>query len=96
MNNEYLQTKIHNQLQADESHVIVKNNRYYYVLTFSDSIGFDWLEAQVRKVAAKVQVDIELYELEPSFDGYFTVVIREVDRRESIDNRQNSLTDYGR
>lgn len=94
MDSKYIQTKIHNQLQADESSKFVKNNRYYYRLSFTNTIGFDWLTAQVGKVAGKLQIDIELYEIEPSFDGFFSIVVREVDRRAKIDEKQNSLMDY--
>lgn len=89
-----VQTKLHNQTEADESEVFVKNSRYYYRLFFTKKIGWDWIYSQVCKVSAKIEESVELYEIEPSGDGLFSIIVREVGRRPNIDDSQGSLFDY--
>jgi len=89
-----VQTKLHNQTQADGSSKYVENSRYLYHLEFSEPIGWDWLQAQVQKASAKVSVDLELWKLSPSSAKRFAVIVREVDRRKNIDANQGDLFDY--
>jgi len=88
-----VQTKLHNQVQANESSKRVEDSRYLYNVTFRELIGWDWLYAQVNKVSAKLDVDLELWKVGPAVDG-FTVIVREVDRRPNIDDGQGDLFDY--
>ncbi|AGM11481.1 hypothetical protein M199_gp185 [Halogranum tailed virus 1] len=89
-----VQTKLHNQVQAGYSKKSVEDSRYLYHMFFYEDIGWDWLYTQVRKVSSKLDVDLETWKIEPLLDDGFVVVIREVDRRANIDDKQGDLFDY--
>lgn len=90
-----IQTKLHNQCQADGSAYSIKNNRYLYHLRFDDEIGFDWLKTQVGKVSSGVDVTVEPYELSGGcHTGQFELTVREVERRPNIDNEQAGLDSF--
>jgi len=89
-----IRAKLVNRTNADCSEQEVKNNRYHYFLRFEQSIGWDWLEAQVSKAQAETETSLELWELHPSGVSDFEVEVREVARREGIDENQNSLDEF--
>lgn len=89
-----VQTKLHNQVQANHSKKEVEDSRYLYQLWFDESIGWDWLYTQVSKVSSKLEVDLELWKIDPLLDYGFVVIVREVDRRPGIDDSQGDLFDY--
>lgn len=92
--NEFVQKKLVNRTNAASIVTEAKNNRYHYILDFGQSIGWDWLYAQVQKANAEMNVDIELWEIHPSESPHFSVEVREVDRRAGIDDSQQGLTDF--
>lgn len=91
---QFIRAKLVNRTNADCSEQEVKNNRYHYSLRFEQSIGWDWLEAQVSKAEAEIETSLELWEIHPSGVADFEVEVREVARREGIDDNQNSLNDF--
>jgi len=72
----------------------VKNCRYHYFLRFEQSIGWDWLYGQVKKSQRELDVNLELWEIHPSGVSDFEVEVREVERREGIDDNQRGLSDF--
>lgn len=85
-----------NRTNADCSREKVKNNRFHYFLKFEQSIGWDWLYGQVNKASNDTDTDLELWEIHPSGLNDFEVEVREVERREGIDNSQRGLSDFER
>lgn len=91
---EFIRATLANRTNADCSEQQVKNNRYHFFLRFEKSIGWDWIKAQVGKCCAKLDRDVELYEIHPSGVGDFEIEVREVQRREDIDDSQRGLSDF--
>lgn len=91
---QFVRATLDNRTNADCSEQEVKNNRYHYFLRFEQSIGWDWLYGQVQKAESEVGLDLELWEIHPSGVGSFEVEVREVARREGIDDNQRGLTDF--
>lgn len=91
---QFIRAKLVNRTNADCSTQEVKNNRYHYRLRFEQSIGWDWLETQVSKAESETATSLELWELHPSGVSDFEVEVREVARREGIDENQNSLDEF--
>jgi hypothetical protein len=91
---QFIRAKLVNRTNADCSSVEAKNNRWHYRLRFEQSIGWDWLEAQILKAQRETETALELWELHPSGVSDFEVEVREVERREGIDDNQNSLDDF--
>lgn len=85
-----------NITNADCSKHEAKNNRYHYYLKFEQSIGFDWLSTQITKVNNEVDPRLEMWEIHPSGLNDFEVELREVARREGIDDGQIGLDEFGR
>jgi hypothetical protein len=90
----FIRAKLVNRTNADCSEEEVKNNRYHYLLRFEQSIGWDWLHGQVYKAAQDLDVELELWEIHPSGVNDFEVEVREVNRRENIDDEQHGLDDF--
>jgi hypothetical protein len=90
---QHIQTRLHNQTEADDSEIFVDHSRYHYRLLFEKNVGWDWLTSQVYKVDARVDVDVELYKIAPAGTA-FAAIVREVDRRANIDDSQESLFDF--
>jgi hypothetical protein len=91
---EFIQAKLENRLTADCSSKEVKNNRYHYSLRFDENIGWDWTSAQVDKCSAEIGVSLELWKVRPSGVGDFEIEVREVARREGIDDSQAGLDSF--
>lgn len=90
---EFIQTKLTNLTNAMTSEVEAKNNRYHYSLYFDERLGWDWVEAQVEKVSAEVEVVLEPYKIGPA-NSFMEVEVREVGRREGIDSNQQGLDSF--
>lgn len=91
---QFIRATLSNRTNADCSDQKVKNNRYHYFLRFEQSIGWDWLYGQVKKSQRELDVSLELWEIHPSGVNDFEVEVREVDRREGIDDNQRGLSDF--
>jgi hypothetical protein len=62
---------------------------------FDESIGWDWIVAQVQKVSAELNCVLELYKIYPySEQEAFIVEVRELTRREGIDSNQHGLSSF--
>lgn len=91
---EFIRATLVNRTNADCSEREVKNNRIHYHLKFEQSIGWDWLQGQVVKVQSDTDTKLELWEINPSGFNDFEVEVREIARREGIDENQNSLDEF--
>lgn len=91
---QFIRARLVNRTTADCSEQTVKNNRYHYLLRFEQDIGWDWLESQVSKAESDTETSLELWKVRPSGVKDFEVEVREVARREGIDEGQNSLDDF--
>lgn len=91
---EFIRATLVNRTTADCSTTIVKNNRYHYLLKFNGDIGWDWIKQQVDKASREVDVQLEMWEICPSGMNAFEIEVREVQRREGIDNSQTGLTQF--
>lgn len=89
----YIETKLSIQTNSADSEHYVSNNRYYYRLLFKESIGWDWLDKQVSKVAGKTETSLEPYKLDTG-EGGFVCIVRELERREHIDDQQHGLGEF--
>lgn len=94
VSSEFIRATLVNRTNADCSEQEVKNNRYHYHLRFEQSIGWDWLETQVSKAQSETETALELWEVHPSGVQDFEVEVRELERREGIDENQNSLDEF--
>jgi hypothetical protein len=70
-----------------------KNNRFHYRLIFDENIGWDWFEKQVSKVQVELGVKIEPYKMEPA-NSFMALEVRELERREGIDESQSDLAEF--
>jgi hypothetical protein len=91
---QFIRATLVNRTNADCSFKEVKNNRFHYLLRFEKSIGFDWLKKQVQKAQGELDVQLELWEIHPSGVDDFEIEVREVERREGIDDNQCGLTEF--
>lgn len=92
---QFIRSKLVARTNADCSSSDVVNNRYHYYLRFDDvTIGWDWLDTQISKAQADTDMNLELYKIRPSGVQSFEVEVREVERREGIDDSQNHLSDF--
>jgi len=88
---EYIQSKVSSRLNANNSRVEAKNNRYHYYFTFDESIGWTWVYSQVMEADAELKTDIELWEIHfPDSE----LEVREVNRRANIDPSQHGLSEF--
>jgi hypothetical protein len=90
----FVRSKLVNYTEADCSDENVENNRVHYRLRFTTEIGFSWLQSQVSKLNHKLDVTLELWEIHPSGVNDFEVDVREIERREGIDDSQHGLDDF--
>lgn len=92
---EVVRAKLSARTEADCSEQEVKNNKMRYSLKFEDNIGWDWLYQQVEKTSEDVDIDMELWEIKPSGVHAFEVEVRELVRREGVnDDDQHGLGDF--
>lgn len=91
---EHIRAVLVNLTNADCSDHEAKNNRYHYFLKFEQSIGCDWIDKQIQKVNADIEPRVEKWEIHPSGVNNFEIEIREVRRREGIDDSQHDLTEF--
>lgn len=92
---EFIRAKLVNRTNADCSSQEVKNSRYHYSLRFEESIGWDWLYQQIDKTSFEMDASLELWKIRPSGVADFEVEVREIDRREGIDDSQAGLDSFG-
>jgi hypothetical protein len=71
-----------------------KNNRFHYRLIFDENIGWDWFEKQVTKVQGELGVKIEPYKMKPVPASLMALEVRELERREGIDESQSDLAEF--
>lgn len=90
---DYIQTTLVNLTNAMTASSEAKNNRWHYRLVFDEIIGWDWIEEQIKKASENVEPTLEPYKLGPA-QSFIVVEVREVERREGIDNDQNSLDKF--
>lgn len=90
----FIKTKLVNYTEAAWCQVEVKNNRYYYKLAFSNSIGWDWVKEQIYKASSTFDVAVEPYEILPESGPVTCILVREVGHRPDIDDSQHSLRDF--
>lgn len=91
---EYIEARLVALTNAVTASHDAKNNRFHYLLHFSDDIGFDWLETQVGKAASDAERGLELYKVRPIHPG-IAVEVRETERRETnIDDAQHGLEEF--
>lgn len=92
---EFILSKLVSRTNADDATHNIKNNRYHYILEFKESIGWDWLYLQIMKLNNSLETELEMWEIHPYHGhrrvGYFSVELREVQRREKIDVSQRGL-----
>jgi hypothetical protein len=93
---DFIESKLSIQTNAVASERTVKNNRLYYRLVFDENLGWDWLVAQVDKVSAQATCVLEVYKFGPVEDavGVMVVEVRELQRREGIDDGQRGLDSF--
>lgn len=91
---QFIRAKLVSRTNADCSEQEVKNNRWHYFLKFEQSIGWEWLYSQVRKTSNEIETPLELWEIHPSGVNDFEVEVREVERREGIDDSQRGLDSF--
>lgn len=91
---QFVRSKLVNYTEADCSQEEVKNNRVHYHLRFENSIGWTWLYSQVQKLNAELSVNIEIWKIRPSGMQDFEIDVREIERRENIDDNQSGLRDF--
>jgi hypothetical protein len=91
---EFIESRLVNWTNSADSSKQVKNNRYHYMLSFREDIGWEWLYTQVDKCSADVGKSLEIWKIRPGDSASFVLEVREVGRREGIDDKQNSLHDF--
>jgi len=90
----FIKTKLVNYTEASWCEVRVKNNRYYYTLAFTDSIGWDWVKRQIYKASDEFDIAVEPYEILPESDSVMCISVREMKHRPNIDDNQHQLRDF--
>lgn len=91
---EFVRANLVNYTNADCSEVEAKNNRFHYSLKFEQDIGWDWVYSQIKKCSAEIDVSLEPYKIRPSGMHAFEIEVREVERREGIDDDQRGLSEF--
>lgn len=90
-----IRKRLETRCEAKNSSKEVKNNKYHYHLEFTESIGWDWIQGQIGKMASDEDIRLELWEINPLIGGGFDIEVRELVRREGInDDNQHSLTKF--
>lgn len=93
VDSEFIESRLVNRTNAMLSDTEAKNNRWHYRLIFDENIRADWFEQQVEKVARETGRSLEPYKFGPA-NSFIVAEVREVERREGIDEGQNSLNDF--
>lgn len=91
---QFIRAQLVSRTNADCSDKEAKNNRWHYHLRFDQSIGWDWIEDQVAKCSAEMDVNLEMWEIHPSGVSDFELEVREIQRREGIDKSQKGLDSF--
>lgn len=91
---QFVRAKLVNRTNSSCSSKEAKNNRWHYSLRFDEDIGWDWLQHQINKCSAELDVTLELWKIKPSGVSDFEVEVREIDRREGIDESQKGLDSF--
>lgn len=91
---QFIRSKLVNYTEADCSHEEIDNSRVHYHLKFEKSIGWSWTYSQVSKLSNELNVNLELWKIRPSGVSDFEVDVREIERRENIDDNQSGLADF--
>lgn len=91
---QFVRAKLVSRTNADCSDQEAKNNRYHYTLKFEQSIGWDWLYHEISKCSGELDVTLEPWKINPSGVADFEIEVREVERREGIDDAQIGLDSF--
>lgn len=91
---QFVRSKLVNYTEADCSDQSVENNRAHYHLKFENDIGWSWVQGQVAKLSAELEVNLELWKIRPSGMHAFELDVREIERRERIDTSQRGLSEF--
>lgn len=92
---EVIRARLSTRLEADCSKHEVKDNKIHYYLKFENDIGWDWAREQVSKTASDEDVELELWKVRPSGMHNFEIEVRELVRRENVnDDDQHALADF--
>lgn len=91
---QFIRSNLVNYTNADCSKDEVKNNRIHYYLKFEQDVGWDWIYSQIKKCARDIDVQLEPYKIRPSGVSSFEVEVREVQRREGVDDDQHDLSSF--
>lgn len=91
---QFIRAKLVNYTEAVCSEEHIENNRVHYYLRFETDIGWTWLQSQVCKLNKELGIDLEIWKIHPSGVNDFEIDVREIERREGIDEDQHGLTDF--
>lgn len=92
---EVVRAKLSTRTEADCSDHDIENNKIHYYLKFETDIGWDWLYSQVSKTSNDVDIELELWKIKPSGVHAFEVEVRELIRRENVnDEEQHGLSEF--
>lgn len=91
---EFIRSTLVSRTNADCSSQEVKNNRYHFYLKFEEDIGWSWIQQQVGNASAELETNLELYKIRPSGVASFEVEVRELQRREGIDDSQRDFSSF--
>lgn len=81
---EYCQKKFMLRTNANDArHTITGNDRVIYYLLFRENVGWDWVQSQIHFAADRLGIDIQMWKLYSSDDG-FEISVKEVEKR-SVD-----------
>jgi hypothetical protein len=90
-----VRARLETRSEADCSKYEVKDNKIHYHLKFEQEIGWDWLTEQVRKTQEDEEIELELWKINTSGVCAFEVEVRELVRREGVnDDDQHALKDF--
>lgn len=94
---DFIESKLSVETEAMTSDRKVNNNRYHYMMFFDEVVTWDWFAAQVDKVSAEVECVLEVYSMEAvstPVSSLLIVEVREVQRRDDIDDGQCELSSF--
>lgn len=95
MSPQVIQARLETRTEADCSKQEVKNNKIHYHLKFENSVGWDWVKGQVQKTQEDEGIELELWKINTSGVCAFEIEVRELVRREGInDDNQHALKDF--
>lgn len=92
---EFIEGRLADRMNAETADREAKHSRWHYRLLFDENVGWDWIEKQVEDVSSDIGVRLEPYKIGPDREHTAIVVeVRELQRREGIDDLQNSLDQF--